>query len=107
MIISYDNRKRLSSDDRLAALVEEKAKAFDTSFGYSGRYTCSNNPVVHHATIASVPNWVGIDMVRIVRSADGRLTLSTPPLLVGGTASTWELTWERPKYRPLSTQNGH
>src|SRR3990170_1095922 len=88
VIISYDNRKRLSSDDRLAASVEEKAKAFDTSFGYDGRYTCSNNRVVHHATIASVPNWVGTDMLRIIRSADNQLTLSTPPLLVGGTAST-------------------
>ena len=97
VIISYDNRNPLSSDDRLAASVSEKAAAFDTSFGYAGRYTCSANRVVHHATTASVPNWAGTDMVRILRSADGKLTLSTPPLLVGGAASTWELTWERPK----------
>ena len=97
VIISYDNRKRLSSDDRLAASIEEKATAFDTSFGYAGRYTCSRDRVVHHATMASVPNWVGTDMLRIIRSADDKLTLSTPPLLVGGAASRWELTWERPK----------
>ena len=97
VIISYDNRKRLSSDDRLAASTQEKATAFDTSFGYAGRYTCSENRVVHHATMASVPNWVGTDMVRIISSANDKLTLSTPPLLVGGAASTWELTWERAK----------
>ena len=97
VIISYDNRKRLSSDDRLAASVEEKATAFDTSFGYAGRFTCAGGKVVHHVTVASVPNWVGTDMVRVIRSVDDRLTLSTPPLLVGGAASTWELTWVRPK----------
>ena len=97
VIISYDNRKRLRSEDRLAASVEEKAAAFDTSFGYAGRYTCSGGRVVHHVTIASVPNWVGSDMVRLISLVDGRLTLSTPPLLVGGAASTWELTWERPR----------
>jgi hypothetical protein len=97
VIISYDNRKRLSSDDRLAASVQEKATAFDTSFGYAGRYTCSSNRVIHHATMASVPNWVGTDMVRLIRLSDGKLTLSTPPLLVGGAASTWELIWERAK----------
>ena len=67
-IISYDDRKRLSSEDRLAASAEEKAAAFDTSFGYAGRYTCSGGKVVHHVTIASVPNWVGSDMVRLISS---------------------------------------
>ena len=97
VIISYDNRSMLSCHDRLAASVDEKAAAFDTSFGYAGRYTCSGNRVVHHATMASVPNWVGTDMVRVLKLADGKLTLSTPPLFVGGAASTWELTWEHPK----------
>ena len=86
VIISYDDRKPFSSNDRLAASVQEKATAFDTSFGYAGRYTCSNNRVLHHATIASVPNWVGTDMVRISRLTDGN-----------GAASTWVLTWKRPK----------
>jgi hypothetical protein len=97
VIISYDNRKRLSSDDRLAASIEEKATAFDTSFGYAGRYACMDTRITHHATVASFPNWVGTDMIRILKLADGKLILSTPPLLVGGSASTWELTWERPK----------
>lgn len=97
VIINYDNRKRLSSQDRLAATIEEKATAFDTSFGYAGRYTCAGNRVVHHAAVASVPNWVATDLVRTLSLADGKLTLSTPPLLVGGVASIWELTWERLK----------
>jgi hypothetical protein len=97
VIISYDNRKRLSSEDRLAATTAEKAAAFDTSFGYAGQFTCSGDRVIHHVTIASFPNWVGSDMLRILRSADGKLTLSTPPLLVGGKASNWNLIWQRPR----------
>lgn len=97
VIISYEGRKRLTSDDRLAAPVEEKASAFDTSFGYSGRYRCSGDRVVLRATVASVQNWVGADVVRIIKSVDGRLSLSTPPFLLGGTTSIYELVWERSK----------
>lgn len=97
VIISNDGRKRLSSEDRLAASVEEKTNAFDTSFGYSGRYRCSGDQVVLRATVASVQNWVGTDVVRIIRAVDGGLSLSTPPFLLGGTSSIYELVWERSK----------
>ena len=97
VIISYEGRKRLSSEDRLAAPVGEKANAFDTSFGYSGRYRCSGDRVVLRASVASFQNWVGTDVVRIIKSAGGRLSLSTPPFLLGGTPSIYELVWERSK----------
>ena len=47
--------------------------------------------------IASFPNWVGTDMVRIVKMRGDRLTLTTPALSVGGASQTTELTWERAK----------
>ena len=97
VIISNEGRKRFSSDDRLAASAQEKADAFDTSFGYSGRYRCSADRVVLRASVASFENWVGADVVRIIKSVDGRLSLSTPPFLLGGSASIYELVWERPK----------
>jgi hypothetical protein len=95
VIISNEGRKRLSSDDRLAATDQEKVEAFDTSFGYSGRYNCSGDRLVLNATVASVQNWVGADVVRIIKEVDGKLSLSTPPFLLGGTASIYELIWER------------
>lgn len=97
VIISYGNRKKLGSGDRLAGSVQQKAEAFDSSFGYSGRYTCSGDRVVVRVTHSSVPDWVGTDMVRIVKLAGGRLSISTPPFVVGGTSSAWELVWERPR----------
>jgi hypothetical protein len=97
VIISNDGRKRLRSEDRLAASVEEKANAFDTSFGYSGRYRCSGDRVVLRASVASFENWVGVDVVRIAKSVDGKLSLSTPQFLLGGSSSIYELVWERAK----------
>lgn len=88
VIISYDQRKRLSSEDRLAATVEEKAAAFDTSFGYAGRYTCSGGKVVHHVTVASVPigwgpTWCGSSAQRTVGSLCQRRRCwsEVPPVL--------------------------
>ena len=97
VIISNDGRKRHKSDDRLAASLEEKADAFDTSFGYAGRYRCSGDRVVLRASVASFENWVGQDVVRIAKAVDGKLSLSTPPFLLGGSASIFELVWERAK----------
>lgn len=97
VIISYEGRARLSRDDRLAGSIAEKAKAFDTSFGYAGRYSCSGDRVVVRVTSASVQNWVGTDMVRFIRMKDGKLSVITPPFVVGGVESGWELVWERAK----------
>jgi lipocalin-like protein len=97
VIISYGDRKKLGSVDRLAGSVQQKAEAFDSSFGYSGRYTCSGDRVVVRVTHSSVPDWVGTEMVRLIKLAGGKLTISTPPFVVGGTSSAWELVWERAK----------
>jgi len=46
---------------------------------------------------ASVQNWVGTDLVRLVRLEDNKITLMTPPISVGGQIRTTELVWERLK----------
>lgn len=51
--------------------------------------------VIHHVEVASVENWVGTDLVRTLQIDGERLTLGTPPLLVGGKIQTTELVWER------------
>ena len=95
VMISYSDRQPLSSDDRAAAPVEERAQAFTTFYAYSGRYTFSCDRVVHHVEIASVPNWVNTDQIRTIKHTGNRLTLGTPPRKLAGLASTFDLTWER------------
>jgi hypothetical protein len=94
-IISNSGRAALSVNDRIVAPVEERASAFATSFAYAGRYRFMCDRVVHDVEVATVPNWVGTQMTRRVRIVGNRLTLSTPPITMGGTTSTFDLLWER------------
>lgn len=97
VLLSYGDRQRLSGADRIAAPADERAQAFTTFFAYSGRYTVNGDRVTHHVEVASYPNWVNTDFVRIFNVLGDRLTLQTPPLSVGGTMQTSDLVWERIK----------
>jgi hypothetical protein len=96
-IISHSGRKPLASGDRISASVNERAEAFATSFSYAGRYSLTGNKIIHHIEIASVQNWVDTDLVRLVRLEDNKITLTTPPISVGGQIRTTDLVWERLK----------
>jgi hypothetical protein len=95
-IITYGGRKALSINDRVSAPGEERAEAFASMFAYAGRYTLSDERVIHHVEAASVPNWVDTDLVRLVKIEGDHLTLRTPPgqlksgMKMGGTALVWE-----------------
>lgn len=95
VLLSYGDRKPLSGSDRLTAPAAERAEAFATFFAYSGRYSVAGDRVTHHVDIASYPNWVNTDFVRIFAVSGERLTLRTPPLSVGGRMQTSDLVWER------------
>ena len=94
-IISHSGRKPLASGDRISASVDERAEAFATSFSYAGRYSLAGDRIVHRVEIASVQNWVDTDLVRLVRVQNNRITLTTPPISVGGQIRTTELVCER------------
>ena len=94
-MLSHSGRKPLSTGDRISASVEERAEAYATYFAYAGRYSLTGNKIVHHVEMASVQNWVNTDLVRIVRVENDKLTLTTPPLSVGGQSQTTELIWQR------------
>jgi hypothetical protein len=95
-IITNGGRKPLSVPDWVSAPAEERAEALITMVAYAGRYTVSDDKVVHHVEVAAVQNWVGIDLVRTIVKLEGkRVTLRTPPFLKGGVQTTEELVWER------------
>src|SRR3954454_24930503 len=82
-MISYSGRPLLSGD-RISAPIDERAVAFASFFAYAGRFDVAGGRVVHHVEMASVENWVGTDLVRLVDFDGSRLTLRTPPVSVGG-----------------------
>ena len=93
-MVSYGGRALLSGD-RVSSPAEERANAFASFFAYAGRFDVEDGHVVHHVDVASVENWVGTDLVRLVDRNGRRLTLRTPPLAVGGEIRVTELDWER------------
>lgn len=98
-MIAYDGRSALSGD-RVSAPAAERAEAFATFFAYSGTFDTNGTTVTHHVQIASVPNWVGTDLVRVVALLGDRLTLTTPPISVGDQIQVTKLVWDRVKSSP-------
>ncbi len=95
-VITYDGRKKLSGD-RLKAPDAERAEAFATSVGYSGRYTRKGDTVIHHVELSAYQNEVGSDQVRKISLEGERVVLTTPPLMREGKSQVYRLVWERSK----------
>ena len=94
VLISHGGRRLLSAD-RIAAPMAERADAFSTFFAYAGTYSVRGDRVTHHVQISSVPNWVNTDLVRTFKASGNTLTLTTPPMTIGGVAQTFVLIWKR------------
>ena len=94
VMTSNSGRKPLPADAFLAP-VEERAEAFTTFFAYAGRYTLSGDKVIHHVEISSLQNFVGTDLVRLIRFQGDRIILVSPPMPIKRKTQTLELVWER------------
>ena len=88
-------RTHFDSSDALAAPAEEKLAAFDTYSSYSGRYEVRGQKVIHHIEISSFPNWTGKEQERSFAFSGDRLTLTAPPMQIGGVDQTLVAIWQR------------
>ena len=105
----YDARSNMSvqimRQDRPAFVSNDFARGTDTEaraalegyIAYFGTYTMDSakHTVVHHIRGALFPNFVGGDQIRNYTFENGRLVLSTPPILWRGEPQEWVLVWER------------
>lgn len=89
------SRSQCRSDFSFEASPEEKVLAFDTYSGYCGTYTQQGNRVIHHVMASFFPNWVGTDLVRLVKLDGDLLTLIVPPVAQDGEIRMTQLTWRR------------
>ena len=91
------DRPRFASNDPGSGTDVEVRAAFEGYVSYFGTYTVDPiaRTVTHHVRGASYPNWVGHDQIRYYRIDGPHLVLSTPPILDGGEALVYTLTWER------------
>lgn len=75
--------------------TSEKAAAFEGYLSYAGRYTFQGDRVIHHVEASLIPDWVGIDLLRLAAFHEDQLHLSTEPTTRGETTRTTVIIWER------------
>ncbi|GAB3570976.1 hypothetical protein GCM10027445_25520 [Amycolatopsis endophytica] len=77
---------------------EERAEAYRSIISYAGTYDVDEPSarVVHHVRIATVPHFVGTDLLRtcVFEGAD-MLKLDTPPMKIGGEWLESYILWQR------------
>jgi hypothetical protein len=94
-IVASSGRQPLSVADTAAAPAAERAEAFTTFTAYAGRFTFEGDRVIHHVEVSLFQNWEDTDQIRFARLHGSRLTLTAPPMSIGGEQMLVELTWER------------
>jgi hypothetical protein len=89
------NRARLAASDWLGGADAEIAAAARDYFAYCGTYEFHDDTVVHRVELSLMPNWMGGEQVRHVVLDGNTITLSTPPVPIGGRQQAASLVWRR------------
>jgi len=91
------DRPNFAKNDRLGGTPEETKSAFDGYLAYFGTYTVDEekHTVTHHLQGALLPNWVDGDQARFFELTGNRLTLQTPPLMIGNREAVGHLIWQK------------
>ena len=89
------DRADITVGDWEAAPDAEVSAAARDYFAYCGTYEVCGDTVVHRVELSLLPNWIGGEQTRLVELGGDMLTLSTPPLLIGGQLRTPALVWRR------------
>lgn len=91
------DRPHLASEDLTGGTEAERAEAFASFVAYGGPFAVEGNIVVHDVEMSLFPNWVGTIQRRRweLDEADRSLTLTSPPVTVGGATRIQRVTWER------------
>jgi hypothetical protein len=89
------NRPDFLGSDPLAGSAYECLTAMRSYHTYCGRYRLEDDRVVHSIEMCLCPNLLGTEQLRYCRFEDGRLILSTPPLVRAGVTGMAELVWQK------------
>ena len=94
--IMSERRELFRNSDIVGGTLTEKAQAASTYLSYSGRYTVTDDKVLHHVEVSLFPNWVGTVQERRATLIDGLLTLRADVQTAEGKRLAAEMTWRRP-----------
>ena len=93
------HRPALAKDDWVSATPEEIDLAARHYFAYAGSYELDGQSVTYHIEESLMPNWIGKTERRFWSVTGDTLTITTPPLLVGGKEQISILVWKRAEKR--------
>jgi len=96
-VLGPSERPRFESDDVTGGTDEERVRAFATYVAYGGSYEVDGDMVSHQVETSLFPNWIGTVQRRRweVDEPGRRLTLTSPPVALGGATRIQRLSWER------------
>ena len=96
-IMGPGDRPRFATEDVTGGTFSEQAGAFASFIAYGGSYEVTGDTVTHDVETSLFPNWIGTRQRRQWElDPTGRhLTLTSPPLLLGGARRIQRLRWER------------
>jgi hypothetical protein len=96
-IMGPGDRPPFETDDVTGGTIEERARAFATFIAYGGSYEVDGDTITHRVETSLFPNWIGTTQRRRWRLDETgcRLTITSPPLVLGGATRIQRLTWER------------
>ena len=82
---------------RLPTIRPEPRLSIPTTPLWTLKLMNHGDKVIHHVEASWRQDQVGSDLVRFAKVQGDRLTLRTPPMIVGGVRVVSELVWERMK----------
>jgi hypothetical protein len=76
---------------------EEKASAFDGSYGYCGHYeiNTTKSELIHLPEVSTGPSYLGTQQVRPYRFEGNQLVLSGGPVKEEPDVVAWRVVWEK------------
>ncbi|MBK1613009.1 hypothetical protein CKO44_05920 [Rubrivivax gelatinosus] len=96
--LARPGRALFAVPDMDGGTVEQTVEAARSYFAYAGPYVVDEEDriVYHNLLISLMPNWVGSEQKRYVKTeGDDVLILSGDPVLIGGKTQITQLRWRR------------
>jgi hypothetical protein len=95
--IMSPSRPNFAAKDHMKGTDQEIRAAFEGYQAYYGTFTLneSEKTITHHIQGSVFPNLIGHNLKRFYNLSRDQLTLSTPPMPMGGEVVTGVLIWKR------------
>jgi hypothetical protein len=93
--VAASDRTTYDANDFQGGTVEQQAAAARSYLTYAGRYEVRDDRVLHIQEISLLPYRDNVTLERYAELDGDRLTLTTPPMSLGGNMGIGRIIWQR------------